>query len=53
MIAHRGQGLETVKLEMAGLETAGGVNDEAKALAERIRASRTDQIQQMLTLLNS
>jgi uncharacterized protein (DUF305 family) len=40
-------------VEMARLETTDGVNDEAKALAERIRASRTDQIQQMLTLLNS
>jgi uncharacterized protein (DUF305 family) len=38
---------------MARLETTDGANAEVKALAVRIRESRTDQIQQMLTLLNS
>jgi uncharacterized protein (DUF305 family) len=40
-------------VEMARLETSGGANPEAKAFAERVRESRTDQIQQMLKLLNT
>ncbi|GAA2493573.1 hypothetical protein Ahu01nite_034330 [Winogradskya humida] len=40
-------------VEMATLETTDGTNEEAKSLATRIRQSRTDQIQQMLTMLNS
>jgi uncharacterized protein (DUF305 family) len=40
-------------VEMAQLETTKGANAEAKALAQRIHASRTDQIKQMLTLINS
>ncbi|MCA2218138.1 DUF305 domain-containing protein [Jidongwangia harbinensis] len=39
-------------VEMAGTETTGGKNAEVKALAQRIRDSRTDQIKQMLNLLN-
>lgn len=39
-------------VEMAALE-AKGVNEEAKAFAERVKLSRTDQIRQMLQLLNS
>jgi uncharacterized protein (DUF305 family) len=40
-------------VEMAAMERTGGANAEAKAFAERVRASRTDQIRQMLQLLNS
>ena len=40
-------------VEMAQLEAKKGVNPEAKAFAERVKLSRTDQIQQMLQLLNS
>jgi uncharacterized protein (DUF305 family) len=40
-------------VEMAALEAKKGVNAETKAFAERVRLSRTDQIQQMLQLLNS
>ncbi|MEU7903200.1 DUF305 domain-containing protein [Actinoplanes sp. NPDC049118] len=39
-------------VEMAKMETTQGGNAEAKALAERVRLSRTDQIQQMLKLMN-
>ena len=38
---------------MAKLETAQGSNAEAKASADRISASRADQIKQMLQLMNS
>ena len=34
------------------METEGGENAEAKAFADRVRASRADQIRQMLRLLN-
>ena len=40
-------------VEMAQLETGQGSNAEAKAFADRVRASRADQIQQMLQLMNS
>jgi uncharacterized protein (DUF305 family) len=40
-------------VEMAQLESDKGANAETKALAQRIKASRTDQIQQMLRLMNS
>ncbi|MEV4640442.1 DUF305 domain-containing protein [Actinoplanes sp. NPDC049548] len=40
-------------VEMAQLERKDGVNTEAKAFAERVKESRTDQIKQMLTLMNS
>lgn len=40
-------------VEMAQLETDKGTNAETKALAARIKASRTDQIQQMLQMMNS
>ena len=40
-------------VEMAAMEQKGGANAEAKAFAERVRASRTDQIKQMLQLINS
>jgi uncharacterized protein (DUF305 family) len=40
-------------VEMAQLETKQGGNAEAKAFAERVRASRADQIKQMLQLMNS
>ena len=40
-------------VEMAQLETKQGSNAEAKAFADRVRASRADQIQQMLQLMNS
>ena len=40
-------------VEMAALEAEKGVNAETKAFAERVRLSRTDQIQQMLQMLNS
>ncbi|GID94960.1 hypothetical protein Adi01nite_43720 [Amorphoplanes digitatis] len=40
-------------VEMAKMETTQGSNTEAKALAERVRLSRTDQIRQMLKLMNS
>jgi uncharacterized protein (DUF305 family) len=40
-------------VEMAAMESSGGVNPEAKAFAERVRRSRADQIKQMLNLLNS
>jgi uncharacterized protein (DUF305 family) len=40
-------------VEMAKLETDQGSNAEAKAFAERVSASRADQIQQMLQLMNS
>ncbi|GLY97834.1 DUF305 domain-containing protein [Actinoplanes sp. NBRC 103695] len=39
-------------VEMANMERTGGANTEAKALAERVRQSRTDQIRQLLTMLN-
>jgi uncharacterized protein (DUF305 family) len=40
-------------VEMAKLEDSKGINADTKAFAERIRQSRTDQIQQMLRMLNS
>ncbi len=40
-------------VEMANLEAADGVNAEAKAFAERVKLSRTDQIKQMLTMINN
>ncbi|MEV6601427.1 DUF305 domain-containing protein [Actinoplanes sp. NPDC051346] len=40
-------------VEMAQLERADGENAEAKAFADRVRDSRTDQIKQMLTLMNA
>ena len=40
-------------VEMAHLETEKGKNAEAKAFGDRVRASRADQIKQMLQLLNS
>lgn len=40
-------------VEMAHLETEQGSNAEAKAFAQRVRASRADQIKQMLRLMNS
>jgi uncharacterized protein (DUF305 family) len=40
-------------VEMAAMEQKGGQNAEAKAFAERVKASRTDQIKQMLQLLNA
>lgn len=40
-------------VEMAKMETTGGVNAETKAFADRVRQSRADQIQQMLTMMNS
>jgi uncharacterized protein (DUF305 family) len=40
-------------VEMAHLETGQGGNAEVKAFAERVRASRADQIKQMLQLMNS
>lgn len=39
-------------VEMAQLEIRQGGNAEAKAFAERVRASRADQIQQLLQLMN-
>ena len=39
-------------VEMANMERAGGANDETKAFAERVRESRTDQVKQLLTMLN-
>ena len=39
-------------VEMAAMEQKGGANAEAKAFGERVRASRTAQIRQMLQLLN-
>lgn len=39
-------------VEMAQLETEQGSNAEAKAFADRVRASRADQIRQMLRLMN-
>ena len=39
-------------VEMANLERTGGSNQEAKDFAERVRKSRTEQISQMLTMLN-
>jgi uncharacterized protein (DUF305 family) len=40
-------------VEMAQLETTKGSNAEAKAFADRVKASRADQIKQMLQLMNS
>ncbi|WP_067509367.1 DUF305 domain-containing protein [Actinoplanes sp. TFC3] len=40
-------------VEMAQLETSQGDNKETKAFADRVRESRTDQIQQMLTMMNA
>ena len=40
-------------VEMAQLEKTDGENPETKAFADRVRDSRTDQIKQMLTLINS
>jgi uncharacterized protein (DUF305 family) len=40
-------------VEMARLEETRGVNAAARAFAERVRLSRTDQIRQMLPLLDS
>jgi len=40
-------------VEMAQLEKADGVNAETKAFADRVRDSRTDQIKQMLKMINS
>jgi uncharacterized protein (DUF305 family) len=39
-------------VEMAALETRKGANAEVKAFADRVRLSRTDQIRQMLRLLD-
>jgi uncharacterized protein (DUF305 family) len=39
-------------VEMANMERTGGANEETKAFAERVRQSRTDQIRQLLTMLN-
>jgi uncharacterized protein (DUF305 family) len=39
-------------VEMADLERSTGMNGEAKAFAERVRQSRTGQIQQMLTMIS-
>jgi uncharacterized protein (DUF305 family) len=39
-------------VEMAALEQTKGVNPEVEAFADRVRQSRTDEIQQMLQLLN-
>jgi uncharacterized protein (DUF305 family) len=39
-------------VEMANLERTSGSNPDATAFAERVRQSRTDQIQQMLTMLS-
>ncbi|WP_430640955.1 DUF305 domain-containing protein [Couchioplanes caeruleus] len=40
-------------VEMANLEAADGVNAEAKAFAQRVKLSRTDQIKQMLNMINN
>ncbi len=40
-------------VEMAAMEKSGGANPETKAFAERVKESRTDQIQQMLTIMNA
>ena len=40
-------------VELASLELSQGGNEQAKAFAERVKQSRTDQVQQMLKLLNS
>ncbi|OLT10912.1 hypothetical protein BJF79_25350 [Actinomadura sp. CNU-125] len=40
-------------VEMAQAELKDGTNPDAKAFAERVRESRTDQIRQMLGLLNA
>jgi uncharacterized protein (DUF305 family) len=40
-------------VEMANLEAGKGVDSDTKALATRIRQSRTDQIKQMLGMLSS
>ncbi|RSN70328.1 DUF305 domain-containing protein [Actinomadura sp. WAC 06369] len=40
-------------VEMARTELAEGASPDAKAFAQRVRDSRTDQIQQMLGLLNA
>jgi uncharacterized protein (DUF305 family) len=40
-------------VEMAAMEQKDGANAETRAFAERVKASRTDQIRQMLQLLNS
>jgi uncharacterized protein (DUF305 family) len=40
-------------VEMAAMEQKGGRNAEAKAFAERVKASRTDQIKRMLQMLNA
>jgi len=39
-------------VEMAGLELSKGGNEQAKSYAERVKQSRSDQVQQMLKLLN-
>ncbi|MFC7530293.1 DUF305 domain-containing protein [Actinoplanes sp. GCM10030250] len=39
-------------VEMAGLELDKGGNELAKSYAERVKQSRSDQVQQMLKLLN-
>ncbi|GIF08360.1 DUF305 domain-containing protein [Actinoplanes siamensis] len=39
-------------VEMAQLELDKGTNEQAKQFAERVKESRTDQVQQMLRLLN-
>ncbi len=39
-------------VELASLELSKGGNEQAKAFAERVKQSRTDQVQQMLKLLN-
>jgi uncharacterized protein (DUF305 family) len=40
-------------VEMAAMEKSGGTNAETKAFAERVKQSRSAQIQQMLTLMNA
>ncbi|WP_425440177.1 DUF305 domain-containing protein [Pseudosporangium ferrugineum] len=40
-------------VEMTQVEKTGGVNAETKAFADRVHDSRTDQIKQMLTMMNA
>ena len=44
---------QTNAVEMAKMETDGGANEETKAFADRVRESRTGQIQQMLKLMQA
>ncbi|MEU4691845.1 DUF305 domain-containing protein [Actinoplanes sp. NPDC023714] len=45
-------GHQQTAVEFAALELDKGANEQARALAERVKQSRADQIQQMLKLLN-